>query len=174
MTARRDDIAYWSAFTTPLGTSYVAATNKGVCRVAVPNETREHFFVWLYKHFDVSKVLPHPTPGIECIDQLGEYLAGERTRFEVHLDLRGTEFQLATWDAILRIPYGTTITYRDLARELGIPKAYQAVGGAVGLNPVPVIVPCHRVLGSDGSLTGYLGGVSTKQWLLRHEGALLI
>jgi O-6-methylguanine DNA methyltransferase len=111
---------------------------------------------------------------MDCIDQVGEYLTGERTRFEVHLDLRGTDFQLATWDAILRIPYGTTVTYRDLARELGAPKAYQAVGAAVGQNPVPILVPCHRVVGSDGSLTGYIGGVSTKQWLLRHEGALLI
>lgn len=170
----RDDVAYWSAFTTPLGTTYVAATRKGVCRVAVPDETREHFFVWLYRHFDVSDVVPHPGPAMECIEQIGGYLAGERTRFEIHLDLRGTSFQLATWDAILRIPYGTTVTYRDLAHELGLPKAYQAVGAAVGQNPVPIIVPCHRVVGSDGSLTGYIGGIGTKQWLLRHEGALLI
>jgi methylated-DNA-[protein]-cysteine S-methyltransferase len=111
---------------------------------------------------------------MDCIEQLGAYLDGTRTRFELHLDLIGTEFQLAAWQAVQRIPYGKTITYRDLAHEMGVPKAYQAVGAAVGQNPVPVIVPCHRVLGSDGSLTGYMGGIETKQWLLRHEGVLLI
>jgi len=111
---------------------------------------------------------------MDCIQQVDEYLAGERTRFEIHLDLKGTPFQLAAWNAVLHIPYGTTVSYRDLAREMGTPKAYQAVGAAVGQNPVPLIVPCHRVLGSDGSLTGYAAGIGTKQWLLRHEGALLI
>ena len=168
------DIAYWSAFTSPLGTCYVAATKKGVCRLTVPAETREHFFVWLYEHFEVDRVLPHPGPGMECVEQIGAYLTGERTRFEMHLDIRGTDFQRAAWDAVQRIPYGTTITYRDLAREMGTPKGYQAVGAAIGQNPIPIIVPCHRVVGSDGSLTGYISGVHTKEWLLRHEGALLI
>lgn len=170
----RDDTAYWSAFTSPLGTCYVAATRKGICRLAIPGESKEHFFVWLYRFFDTENVLPHPGPGMDCIDQIGSYLVGEQTRFELHLDLKGTEFQLAAWDAVLRIPHGTTVTYRDLARSMGTPKAYQAVGAAVGQNPVPIIVPCHRVLGSDGSLTGYTAGIKTKQWLLRHEGALLI
>jgi O-6-methylguanine DNA methyltransferase len=170
----RDDTAYWSAFATPLGVSYVAATSRGICRLSIPNETREHFLVWLYRHFRPEFVVPHPAPSMECIEQVGEYLRGRRTRFEVHLDLMGTDFQRAAWEEILRIPYGTTLSYRDLAKTLGIPKAYQAVGAAVGQNPVPVIVPCHRVLASDGSLTGYIGGIETKQWLLRHEGALLI
>jgi O-6-methylguanine DNA methyltransferase len=170
----RDDTAYWSAFTSPLGTCYVAATRKGICRLAIPNESREHFFVWLYRFFESSRVIPHPGPAMECIEQVGAYLTGERTRFEVHLDLRGTDFQRAAWDGVLRIPYGTTISYRDLARSMGTPKAYQAVGAAVGQNPIPIIVPCHRVVSADGSLTGYAAGINTKQWLLRHEGALLI
>ena len=174
MLKSRDDIAYWTAFTSTLGTCYVAGTRKGVCRLAIPNETREHFLVRLYRHFESANVLPHPGPGMDCIDQIGEYLAGERTRFEIHLDLRGTDFQLATWDALLRIPYGTTVTYRDLARSMNTPKAYQAVGSAVGQNPMRIVVPCHRVLGSDGSMTGYAAGIGTKQWLLRHEGSLLI
>ena len=111
---------------------------------------------------------------MECIEQMGAYLTGDRTRFEMHLDMRGTDFQLAVWDEILRIPYGSTVSYADIAKRLHLPKAYQAVGSAVGHNPLPVVVPCHRVLGSDGSLTGYVGGINTKQWLLRHEGALLI
>jgi O-6-methylguanine DNA methyltransferase len=174
MLIRRDNIAYWSAFTSPLGTCFVAATSQGVCRLAIPGETKEHFFVWLYRHFGTSNVLPHPKPGMDCVDQIGAYLAGERTRFEIHLDLKGTAFQLSAWNAVLHIPYGATTSYRDLAKQIGSPKAYQAVGAAVGQNPVPIIVPCHRVLGSDGSLTGYAAGINTKQWLLRHEGSLLI
>lgn len=170
----RDDTAYWSTFTSPLGTCFVAATGKGICRLAIPGETKEHFFVWLYRHFDAAHVLPHPGPVMDCIDQIGAYLTGQRTKFELHLDLRGTEFQRSAWNGILHIPYGATVTYRDLAHTMETPKAYQAVGAAVGLNPVPIIVPCHRVMGSDGSLTGYAAGIDTKQWLLRHEGALLI
>lgn len=169
-----EDLVYWAPFTTPLGTAYVAATRVGVCRLSIPNETREHFFVGLYRQFEPDHVRPHPEPSLDCIQQLDEYLLGERTRFELRLDLRGTPFQLKTWQAILRIPYGTTVAYGDLARTMDVPKAFQAVGAAVGQNPVPVVVPCHRVVGVEGSLTGYAAGVDTKRWLLRHEGALLI
>lgn len=168
------DLAYWAPFSTPLGTAYVAATRTGVCKLSVPNETREHFFVSLYKIFDPSRVRPHPEPALDCIRQLDEYLSGERTRFEMRLDLRGTPFQIKTWNSLLRIPYGTTVTYGDLARSMDIPKAFQAVGAAVGQNPVAIVVPCHRVIGSEGSLTGYAAGIDTKRWLLHHEGALLL
>ncbi|HEX9659774.1 MAG TPA: methylated-DNA--[protein]-cysteine S-methyltransferase [Rhodothermales bacterium] len=169
-----EDLVYWAPFATPLGTAYVAATRSGICRLSIPNETREHFFVGLYRLHEPSNVRPHPEPNLDCIRQVDEYLNGERTRFEMRLDLRGTQFQRKTWDGILRIPYGTTITYGELAKSMGVPKAYQAVGAAIGQNPVPIVVPCHRVVGSEGSLTGYAAGIETKRWLLRHEGALLI
>ncbi len=104
--------------------------------------------------------------------QLGEYFAGRRSRFELPLDLHGTEFQRAVWQALLEIDCGATSSYGAIARGLGSPRAVRAVGAAVGRNPVSIIVPCHRVLGGDGSLTGYAGGLERKRALLRLEGAL--
>ena len=101
--------------------------------------------------------------------QLGEYFAGERSEFDVALDLQGTQFQRAVWNALLAIAPGRTKTYGEIARELGVPAASRAVGAAVGRNPVSVIVPCHRVIGSSGALTGYAGGLDRKRSLLRIE-----
>jgi methylated-DNA-[protein]-cysteine S-methyltransferase len=103
------------------------------------------------------------------IAQLREYFDGTRRVFDVPLALRGTPFQIKVWAALTDIPYGTTITYGELARRIGQPNAVRAVGAANGKNPVPIIVPCHRVIGSDGSLTGYGGGVAIKAALLDHE-----
>lgn len=106
------------------------------------------------------------------IRELQEYFAGKRRDFSVPLDLRGTEFQLKCWNALLRIPYGKTRTYADIARTVGCPKGFRAVGMANHDNPVPIIVPCHRVLASDGTLGGYGGGIPVKQKLLELEGAI--
>jgi methylated-DNA-[protein]-cysteine S-methyltransferase len=104
--------------------------------------------------------------------QLGEYFAGSRTEFDLPLALRGTPFQLAVWEELTRIPYGKTASYGDVAAALGKSLlASRAVGLANGRNPISIIVPCHRVIGADGSLTGYGWGVDRKEWLLRHEGA---
>lgn len=102
-------------------------------------------------------------------EQLRAYFAAELTSFDLDLDLHGTEFQRRVWAALLRIPYGQTTTYGRLAEELGDPKAVRAVGAANGRNPISIIVPCHRVIGADGRLTGYGGGLERKQWLLAHE-----
>lgn len=115
----------------------------------------------------------HDGRAAEAGAQLREYFAGRRRSFDVALDLRGTEFQVAVWGELLRIPYGETITYAELARRIGRPSAIRAVGAANGANPIAVIVPCHRVVGSNGSLTGYGGGIERKQWLLAHEGRRL-
>lgn len=106
--------------------------------------------------------------------QLREYFAGRRKQFDVKLDWHGTDFQRAVWRALLRIPYGKTVSYADVARKVGKPKAFRAVGGANRANPIPIIVPCHRVLGSDGSLTGYSGPtrLDIKAQLLALEAAL--
>jgi methylated-DNA-[protein]-cysteine S-methyltransferase len=106
----------------------------------------------------------------DAVEQLEEYFAGERQRFELRLDLRGTPFQRSVWDELLSIPYGETISYKRLAERLGRLDRVRAVGGAVGRTPVPIIVPCHRAVGSDGSLTGYGGGLQRKQALLDLEG----
>ncbi|MBN2305705.1 MAG: methylated-DNA--[protein]-cysteine S-methyltransferase [Anaerolineae bacterium] len=105
-----------------------------------------------------------------CIDQLREYFAGQRQTFTVPLDMQGTEFQRRVWTELCAIPFGETRTYMQLAEIVGDPKAVRAVGTTNGRNPIAVIVPCHRVIGSDGSLTGYAGGLWRKEWLLTHEG----
>ena len=106
--------------------------------------------------------------------QLDEYFAGARTRFDLPLDLRhGTPFQQSVWQALLAIPRGRTTSYAELGRRLGRPQAARAVGAAVGRNPVSIVVPCHRVLGTDGTLTGYAGGLERKTALLQLEGALM-
>jgi methylated-DNA-[protein]-cysteine S-methyltransferase len=103
--------------------------------------------------------------------QLGEYFAGTRTGFDLPLHLRGTGFQRRVWEALLTIPCGETTSYGAIAAAIGEPGAARAVGAANGQNPVAIIVPCHRVVGADGSLTGYGGGLPTKRWLLGHEAA---
>jgi methylated-DNA-[protein]-cysteine S-methyltransferase len=102
-------------------------------------------------------------------EQLDAYFSGELETFDVPLALDGTDFQLRVWDQLTRIPFGETISYSELARRLGDPKLVRAVGLANGRNPVSIIVPCHRVIGADGSLVGYGGGLERKQWLLEHE-----
>lgn len=102
-------------------------------------------------------------------EQLQAYFAGQLTRFDLELATGGTQFQRRVWDALRSIPYGETTTYGELAVELGDPRAVRAVGTANGCNPISIVIPCHRVIGSDGSLTGYGGGLPRKQWLLSHE-----
>jgi methylated-DNA-[protein]-cysteine S-methyltransferase len=106
----------------------------------------------------------------ETIRQLGEYFAGRRREFDLPWRLHGTEFQQRVWNALMEIPYGSTWSYGELAKRLGNPKASRAVGLANGRNPISILVPCHRVIGADGSLTGYGGGLERKRWLLAHEG----
>lgn len=108
-----------------------------------------------------------------CINQLDEYFAGTRKRFNISINPIGTEFQGKVWHELMKIPYGKTISYLDQAIQFGDKNAIRAIATANGQNPIPIIIPCHRVIGSDGSLTGYAGGVLKKQWLLEHEGALL-
>ncbi len=144
---------------TPLGTLRVSGSLAGIRAVEFLDEA--------------PPALPEePLPAVltACVQQLREYFAGQRRSFEVPLDLRGTPFQLRVWGLLQHIPFGETRTYLDLALALGDPKAVRAVGAANGQNPVPIIVPCHRVIGQDGQLVGYGGGLWRKEWLLAHEG----
>ncbi|MEY9213877.1 methylated-DNA--[protein]-cysteine S-methyltransferase [Thermobifida halotolerans] len=112
---------------------------------------------------------PDPTPFTEVETQLAEYFAGRRTAFDVPLAPEGTPFQRTVWDALLEIPYGETLSYGQLAERIGNPSASRAVGLANGRNPIGIIVPCHRVVGASGDLTGYGGGLERKKWLLALE-----
>lgn len=116
-----------------------------------------------------------PAPVLrKAAGQLGEYFQGRRTAFNLPLALDGTDFQEQVWQMLLDIPYGWTVSYSELAARLGDPAKVRAVGAANGKNPIPIVVPCHRVIGSDDHLTGYAGGVERKLWLLQHEGVILM
>ena len=108
-----------------------------------------------------------------AIHQLNEYFAGTRKDFDLPLDPNGTDFQKSVWDELVKISYGTTTTYLKLSRKLNNEKAIRAVGTSNGQNPIAIVIPCHRVIGSDGSLTGYAGGLWRKKWLLEHEQFVL-
>ena len=117
------------------------------------------------------KVCRIPSCLKSCAEQLEEYFSGTRQSFDLKLDMQGSQFQLKVWNELVNIPYGTTISYMELAHRINNLKAMRAVGGANGHNPVSIIVPCHRVIGSDGRLVGYRAGLKRKKWLLEHEHA---
>lgn len=152
-------------FNSPLGPMILAATTRGLAGIWFEQQ----------RHFPDCRAWPqapqHPVLQA-AIKQLAEYFAGERTGFDLPLDVHGgTPFQQSVWKALLAIPRGETISYRTLSERTGCPAATRAVGAAVGRNPLTIVVPCHRVVGADGSLTGYAGGLERKRALLRLEGA---
>jgi O-6-methylguanine DNA methyltransferase len=165
---------YCTSFDSRIGHVYVASTDRGVCKISIPKETQKDFFRWLGKHFTDDEVAENRARNRDVIDELNRYLDGKLVKFRSSLDEIGTVFQTRVWRELRKIPYGTTITYKQLARRVGIPKGYQAVGRAVASNPLPIIIACHRVIGSDGKLTGYSAGIKTKEFLLRLEGALIL
>jgi methylated-DNA-[protein]-cysteine S-methyltransferase len=167
-------IVYGTSFDSRIGLIYVASTEKGVCKISVPRETRRDFFRWLHEHFADHEVADNKSRNREVIDQLNRYFNGKLARFTCPVDLIGTPFQIRVWKELSKIPYGTTITYKQLARRIGTSRGFQAVGRANASNPLPIIIPCHRVLGTDGSLVGYSSGIKTKEFLLKLEGALMI
>ena len=143
-------------YDSPIGSLEVAGTEEGILSI----------------EFSKRSAVPAgpPAPCLkECLRQLEEYFEGRRRVFTLRLDLRGTPFEKRVWDELLKVPFGRTVAYRDIAEALGNPRATRAVGGANHRNPVSIVVPCHRVIGADGSLTGYGGGLRRKEWLLAHE-----
>ena len=153
-------------FDSPLGPMIVAATGRGLAGLWFEGQ----------RHLPDSSGWPHaPEHPVlrEAAAQLRDYFAGRRTQFDLPLDLQsGTAFQQSVWQALLAIPSGRTTSYGDLSQRVGRPSAVRAVGAAVGRNPVSIVVPCHRVLGRDGSLTGYAGGLERKSALLGLEGVI--
>ncbi len=159
---------------TPIGSVYVAVSQHGL--VAIDFNMREADFLAELRRHTPARVVRAPERVTRVARQLREYLAGRRTRFDLPVDLsRMTTFQRQVLAAATRIPRGQVSTYAEIARRIGRPKAARAVGQALGSNPVPIVIPCHRVLGSDGSLHGYSGGggIRTKAALLQLEGARL-
>ncbi len=162
-------IIYTTTYKSPLGKLELESDGKSLTRVRLPGEPK------LPPHgagagADIQFVRD-PKPFAAIIAQLDEYFAGTRRRFDLPLAPRGTPFQLKVWRELRKIPYGKTITYAVLAHRAGNDAACRAVGAANGRNPLPIVVPCHRVIGSDGSLTGFGGGIAAKRKLLELEGA---
>lgn len=165
---------YWNCVPSAQGACTIIATEKGVCWMGTPGTQREVGLSWLKRHLTIADVLAETAvePLYQASDQLQRYFAGEHIQFSCPLDLRGTAFQVAVWEELYRIPYGQTRSYGEIARLIGRPQTVRAVGAANGANPVAVIVPCHRVIGSNGTLTGYGGGLPMKEWLLKLEGVV--
>jgi methylated-DNA-[protein]-cysteine S-methyltransferase len=149
---------------TPIGELRLAANQDGLLAVLFPVDPYE-----LPAQQGAARARAHLSDACTALE---EYFAGRRTTFEgLKLAPNGTEFQLQVWRALSRIPFGQTATYAGMAKQIGRPSAVRAVGHANGQNPLPIIVPCHRVVGSNGALTGFAGGIPTKKWLLEFEGA---
>ena len=170
MTTTQSKSAIWSTIKSPIGPITVRVSGGSIVRLDMD------------KGRHVPDLPPERADGItdltdrrvlnDAMDQLTEWFAGTRTMFDLPLDLGGTKFQQSVWKQLCLIPYGETISYGELARRLGKPTAYRAVGLANGRNPVSIIVPCHRVIATDGTLGGYGGGLDRKTWLLEHERAV--
>lgn len=152
----------YAVMTSPLGDISIAASNKGVVRLALPSQLEIRPFEANWQRDD--------TAAADAQQQLKEYFAGKRKQFDLALDLEGTEFQQTVWQALQNVPWGQVCSYGDVAKQIGRPKAVRALGAANGKNPVPIIVPCHRIIGANGKLTGYFGGEPIKAFLLALEG----
>jgi len=149
---------------TPIGILQIAASDEGLVAVVFPTETKRNFA----KTKGTEAAQKHLTQAVAALE---EYFKGKRKDFsDLTLALSGTDFQQRVWQALYKIPFGETRSYGDIARAIDNPKGVRAVGLANGKNPIPIIVPCHRVIGSNGTLTGFGGGLPTKKWLLEHEG----
>ncbi|MDF2960415.1 MAG: [Fe-S]-binding protein [Paenibacillus sp.] len=156
----------------PIGPLVLGATEKGLCQVEFGRfaDVEHKLQKWSERWFHTKEWRLDRQALQEATEQLQQYFAGSRTRFELPLDLRGTEFQLKVWQALGRIPYGTVCSYKDIGQAVDSIKAVRAVGGANNRNPIPVIVPCHRVIGANGTMVGYGGGLDVKTFLLQLEG----
>lgn len=155
---------YCSTYLSPLGPLELVASDDGLLAVLWPDDPPERVAV-------PDELVESPKNKVlaQAAQQLDEYFAGTRKSFDLPLDLRGTEFQVAAWRALADIPYGETATYGEQAASLGRPKAVRAIGAANGRNPLSIVLPCHRVVGADGSLTGFAAGLDAKKFLLDLE-----
>lgn len=155
---------FFARTSSPVGPLFLAASEKGLVRLEFEARVQKLDDKTIQLNESKSRISPY-------LNELDEYFAGERREFSMPLDLRGTPFQLACWRALVAIPYGETRTYADIARVIGHPKAFRAVGMANNRNPIAIVVPCHRVIATSGSLCGYGGGLDIKRQLLDLEQA---
>ncbi len=158
-------------YNSPVGILTIVTSPAGLCRLAFAAEPAAATSAYLARVFPGVAITTGEQDSLarETMVQLDEYFAGRRRAFNLPLDLHGTPFQRSVWAALLKIPYGTTCSYSDLARAICRPRATRATGQAIGSNPVGIIIPCHRVIGKNGRLVGFGGGLAVKEWLLEFE-----
>lgn len=160
---------YWTLLTYKDWSFYLAATEKGLCYVGSQQKPFDEMRDWIKHRVPGSELMKNDEKMQPYATELTEYLRGERQTFSIPFDYRGTPFQLAVWNALCEIPYGQTWSYSDIASHIQNPAAVRAVGAAIGANPILITVPCHRVIGKNGTLTGYRGGLEMKTQLLQLE-----
>lgn len=160
---------FWTVIRHETWDACVVATDKGICWVGPRADTNGELTAWTAKHFPGSSLIQDDANLEPHAAELVEYFQGKRSSFTAPLDLRGTPFQLAVWNALRDIPFGETRSYSEIAHRIGKPSAVRAVGAAIGANPALILVPCHRVIGKDGSLTGFREGLDLKRRLLQLE-----
>ena len=156
-------------FDTPLGSLRIVSSEKGLVYLELPNESGRGFEGWKKSHAREAKVVERRAAHDAVIDQLLEFTSGGRRAFSMDLDMRATDFQLAVYRVVGKIGYGETVSYSDIANSIKKPKAVRAVGAANGANPIPLVIPCHRVIARGGALQGYAGGLELKARLLAME-----
>jgi methylated-DNA-[protein]-cysteine S-methyltransferase len=161
-----EDKLYQIAYQSPIGELEIKGNEAGIQSILFVDKTNETVLA----SPPVNPIDPSQPEVLQaCVAQLDEYFMGKRTSFDLLLNPQGTGFQRRVWEALCQIPLGQISTYKKIAKAIELPKGAQAVGGANGQNPISIIVPCHRVIGSNGTLTGYAGGLWRKSWLLKHE-----
>lgn len=161
---------YWTNFKYNNIQFTLAATDEGLCFTGALNKDESELMEWAGKYFKGSEVKEDAEKVALYVQAFHEYFNGKRLHFDLPIYYRGTAFQESIWRVLQDIPYGETCSYSDIAQRIGNPKAVRAVGGAIGANPVMIVVPCHRVIGKNGSLTGFRGGLELKRLLLAIEG----
>jgi O-6-methylguanine DNA methyltransferase len=174
------EIVHTTTVASPIGSFRIASTSRGLAYVELPHASGRGLDGWLRRCLPDADCREGFSPNQIAAKQIVEYLEGKRREFDLTVDLRGTDFQLKVWDALLELEYGETCSYSDIATRVGSPNAVRAVGSANGANPISLVVPCHRVIAADGKLGGYGGGLPLKRRLLAmeqgqrpHQGCLL-
>lgn len=172
-----DTSPFYDLMETPLGTLFIGGSERGFHRFEfVEPDDPTHTLAWSLNRLarEIGTPAQHdPGAAVEAVRQFSAYFAGDRAEFDLPLAPHGTPFQREVWDELARVPPGQTRSYGQVAAAIGHPSASRAVGAANGQNPLIIVVPCHRVIGADGSLTGYGAGVERKRWLLNHEARWL-
>lgn len=160
---------YTARFDSPIGRLTVTSSDRGLCYVGLPRASGRGLGGWQKRHAPESRLVEGYEPNRDVIAQLTEFLAGKREDFDLALDLRATDFQLAVYEVVAQIPYGESLSYAAVAEKIDRPAAVRAVGAANGANPIPLVIPCHRVVAKSGQLQGYAGGLDMKAKLLAME-----